>query len=253
MRWMVLLAVAGLLVTRPAIAAPSSPCAVAIAPAPADADELGPTAERAGELLRDRGWTPAASGPWTLALSIGHSGAKTALRVELSRGDLRVAESTGASVYAMPEALSDLLRRLLAELDRRLAEADWRAGAPPRIDAGPTDVPLPDGGEASLLPFSYDPHPVPAWRYDGCVAEGACASIKRLQPGCPDTPAVGMDWPAAATYCAALGLSVQTALQDGVIRDAQPLEARGDHLIDDDPTVIVTRGFRCVDVRDGLP
>ena len=247
---------------------PSPTCALLLAPDPADAEELAPVIARAIDLLPALGWTPDAPvapadptsptasphpAAWTLALNIGYSGAKTVLRLSLTRASPPVAVdvSSGASVYAMPDVLPRQLPRLFAAAADALAAADWRAGTPPRIEAGSLDVPLPDGGEVSLMPFAWDPEPVAAWRYDGCEREGPCTARSQPQPvGCPDAPAIGMRWEHAAAYCSALGLSVQSALQDSIIRDALPRGARGPHLIDADPTKLVTRGFRCVEVHD---
>ena len=127
------------------------------------------------------------------------------------------------------------------------AEA-WRRDEPPLVDAGPHDVPLPNGGEASLLPFFFDPHPIESWRYDACFDAGECVARVIPQPaGARDRPAVGMRWEHADTYCSTRGLRVQARSQAMAIRDSVPREDWPAGVLDNaDPEDIVTAGFRCV-------
>lgn len=109
---------------------------------------------------------------------------------------------------------------------------------------GPTDVPLPGGGEASLLPFQAERDPVTAARYDACVADGVCVARAVAQP--PGSgPAVGMRWEHANDFCRAIDMQAQSPEQDYAMRHADlprpPVQLR-----DVADPELVTAGFRCV-------
>lgn len=99
--------------------------------------------------------------------------------------------------------------------------------------------------EYTMLPFFYDPDPIPGDRYDACVGASACPARDLPQP--PGAPAVGMSWNAAQTFCETRGMRVQSAPQDAAIG------RRGDrepHLQGADPNKLVVYGFRCTLAAD---
>jgi len=230
--------------------APSAGCSVHVEPAPEEPD-LAPVLSSAREAFVARGWTIAEGARYRVAARIGYVGPKTTLALSLrstATGEVVASESTGASVYAMPDVVPTLTRRLLERLATHQAEADWKAGRRPPRQAPPADVPMGEGGEVSLLPFEYDPTLVEAWRYDGCVRDGVCPKREVTPPpACGDAPAVGMAWEAAESFCRALGWRVQSAFQDAVIREELGDEAwqGGRELVEGDPMKRVKAGFRC--------
>lgn len=95
--------------------------------------------------------------------------------------------------------------------------------------------------DIALLPFSYDPRPIERFRYDACVALGRCPERSVAQPpGSLHTPAVGMTWAAADTFCATRGLHVASEPERQVIAD----QSRA--LVTGDASALVTSGFACV-------
>ena len=94
--------------------------------------------------------------------------------------------------------------------------------------------------DVALLPFSFDARPVERWRYDACVATGACpARVVAQPPGSIHAPAVGMTGAGVAALCAARGLRPLTPEEIASVADpARPL-------IDDPRPEVVTAGLRC--------
>lgn len=121
--------------------------------------------------------------------------------------------------------------------------ASWREPGP-LVCVGPTDVPLAEGGEASLLPFQAERQPVAAARYDACVADGVCAERTVAQPP-GHAPAVGMRWDHTHEFCLATGMRAQTPEQDLAMR-WEDLERPPVGLGEETDPAVVVSGFRCV-------